>query len=524
MAIDTKTVQELAGTLSDFGIYGFAAASLVCLVVAKTTGMKVLFGFVFLVGAALSAAKIWFPPPESVRYVFGDFGLFTSNSAPRVLTTGHNFYTASLRKGDDEIGVEWVLFLQDPTSRLTRDHVEFALYQPFEKATIDNNLKEKVEKAMRGGHFKLPTAPFLDRSFKPSQLVELKVEGHGEFEDALCLKGTLFKDAICNSRLTRTTSTEELPNSSNRTMFGSLLDGLIPSALAQNAGQGTIDPAVLSQLLMSDDLNQLKEAAKAIQKGPERYAAVINDFLRKPIGENTYGGRLAIITALREKYLEQRTIYPDTATFAWLDDSSWRRIILDSFDRSDVLGEMSRRFLRAAKSPQVKNVLNGTVPDVIGKLPKLDTCLNLLVQDIYVNWSILSLNWLKEARKVTRESTKPLVGLLAEIEFPANGTLVQAYRLRANYIKADILLETARALDLQPGNALDLEGIETLKQIVAAADRLGIDKVQNAYYGNNSEIDKARTVLRVMAEAQKIDLEILRKADGVAKAYPSCKI
>jgi hypothetical protein len=523
MAIDTEAVQNLAGTLSDFGIYGFAAAALVCLVVAKAMVLKVLFGFVFLLGAALSVAKIWFPPPESVRYVFGDFGLFTSNSAPRVLTTGHNFYTASLRKGDDEIGVEWVLFLQDPMSRLTRDHVEFALYQPFEKKTIDNNLKEKVEKAMRGGHFKLPTKPFLDRSFKMSQLVELKVEGHNEFEDALCLKGALFKDAICNSRLTRTTSSE-LPASSSRTMFGSLLDRLIPSALAQNAGQGMIDPILLSRLLMSDDLSQLKEAAKAIQKGPERYAAVINDFLRKPIGENTYGGRSAIITALREKYLEQKTIYPDSATFAWLDDSSWRRIILDSFDRSDVLGEMSRRLLRTAKSPQVRGVLNGTVPEVIGKLPKLDTCLNLLEQDIYVNWSVLSLNWLKEAKKVTTDNTKHLLDLLTEIQFPANGSLAQAYRLRANYIKAVILLETAWALDLPSGNALDVEAIAALKQIVAAVDRLGVEKVQNAYHGNNTEIDKARTVLRVMAEAQKIDIEILRKAEGVAKSYPSCKI
>src|SRR5262245_44872645 len=95
--LDIKSIQQIAGTLTDFGIYGFAAVSVIAFITVKAMIAKVLFGGVFAVGAALSIFKMYVPPPippDSVKFVRGDFGLFEPKLLPKVLSLDKNFYVA----------------------------------------------------------------------------------------------------------------------------------------------------------------------------------------------------------------------------------------------------------------------------------------------------------------------------------------------------------------------------------------------------------------------------------------------
>ncbi len=522
--LDVTSIQQIAGTLADFGIYGFAAVSVVGFLAVKTRMAKAMFGAVFVVGAALSIVKMYLPPPvppEPVRFVRGDFGLFEPKALPKVLSLDKNFYVAS-REDGVYTGVDWVMLFDK--SVLEAGHIVMSLYAPFEKKVAANDLTFKIEQAVKGGRFKVPLAPFSDPQRKQDDWVKLKIVSDQQNENSLCLAGEPFKTPVCSERPQRSTSVNLPAPYWNPTMLGGLSIRLVAAAKAQTPGNAKLDPAALRRALSSNDIQQLQDASKAIEREPLAYKDVVTEVFSRPIGENSSADRLAIITGLRDKYRRERTVYPDSKTFSWIDDSTWRRMVLDSFDRADLLGEMSRRFLRTAKSPRAKEVLNATTQEAQAKLPHLSVCLDLLIQDIYVNWAMLSLASLNDAKSITEGKVRMLAGLLSEIGFPSGGDLAVAHRLRANYLKAVVLLESAASLDLPAGNALQSEGIQAMKEMHQAVTRLGAPQVEKVYYGNAAELAKAAAFLKSLAETSAVKLDILRKDQGEARPYPSCKL
>ena len=522
--LDGNSIQQIAGTLADFGIYGFAAVAVVGFFAVKTGMAKAMFGAVFVVGAVLSIVKMYLPPPvppEPVKFVRGDFGLFESRALPKVLSLDKNFYVAS-REDGVYTGIDWVMLFDK--SVLEAGHVAMSLYAPFEKKVVANDLTFKIEQAVKGGRFKVPLEPFSDPQRKQDDWVRLKIVSDQENENSLCLAGEPFKTPVCSERPQRNTSIDLPGQVPVHTMLGGLTLRFMASAMAQTIANTKPDASALRKALSSNDIQQLQDASKAIQQEPLAYKDVVTDVFARPIGSDSSSDRLAVITGLRERYRLERTVYPDSATFSWIDDSTWRRMVLDSFDRADLLGEMSRRFLRTAKSPRAKQVLDETIQEAQSKLPHLNVCLDLLVQDIYVNWAVLSLGSLKEAKSVTEDNARALANLLSEIQFPSDGSLSVAHRLRANYLKAVVLLEAAESLDSAAGKALRNEGIQAMKEMHQSVTRFGAQQVEKVYYGNTAELAKAAAFLKSLAETSAVKLDILAKAQGEARPYPSCKL
>jgi hypothetical protein len=520
--LDVKSIQQIAGTLTDFGIYGFAAVSVVAFLTVKAKIAKILFGGVFAVGAGLSIFKMYIPPPippDSVRFVRGDFGLFEPTSLPKVLSLDRNFYVAP-RDDGTYTAIDWVILYDKSVN-----DVALSLYVPYQKRTLStNDLNPKIEATTKGGRFRLPLAPFGDSTHKQSDWVKLQIVPDKQSEYTLCLKGEPFKAPVCAERPQQQGSVDIPILPGHPTKMGGLLQILVSSAMAQTGGNARLDPAALRKALSSNDPQQLRDVTKVIQKDPVAYKDILNETFAKPVGADPSSDRLAIVTGLLDKYRFDRTVYPDRDTFVWIDDLTWRRIILDSFDRSDVLGELSRRFLRTAKSPRAKEILNSIIIEARAKLPNLDVCLDLLTQDIYVNWAILSFGSLKDAKHVTKENAKQLASLLTEIEFPNGGSLVAAHRLRANYMRAVILLQSAAVLGSPLGDALQSEGVEVMKQMYQQVSRLGAKEVDKVYYGNSAEIAKAKAFLESLTDTPGGNLELLERAQGDPRAYPSCKI
>lgn len=528
-------IEQLAGTFQQFGFYGFAAAALVALVYFyKDPWLRGIFAALFVAGAVFSVVVTVYKKP-SLRMIAGTFGAFPPDAEISASSTDQNFYIAH-RFDSSSVKVFW-LYLVPDSPPIGGGGLSFSFYEKKRRAVLSNDLKPTFEVAQIGGDFDMPAAILKPVDGKPVPYfpwTPLQQEEQGTKK--ICFEGAGLAEKICGRPVKSTASLDRPARDGTSRegvrhgaldLPGWLFDMVLPSAAAQSW------PVQLAALpiedsLKSSDARRWGEAAKEIAKAPAQNAALINDTMAQPVQTNTYTARLAIVTALRDYYRERNLVYADSTTFTWLNDTSWRRIVLDSFDRSDPLGDISRRLLRVSKSTQAKAVLDGTVTQ-LKTLPGgqgIGACLDLLQQDIYVNWAMLSLPNLKSSSQVTPARINELASLLDPIGFADGAPLATAWRLRANYVMGSVILEAAEALPAADQAAYRSLGIAQLGKVKTAIDALGIQPLRSVYPINTAELDKTVAFFAYMAaNGNKTNLALLREAVGGAlNPYPSCKL
>lgn len=510
--INTDGIRILSGILQEYGFYAFAALAVFGFWATKEKGPRAFFGLLIAAGMILSAVVFWFPPRPQVMHVRGELGTFTAQGLPKVVSLDKGFYI-SLRETGDSTGVEWAVFFD--AGRLLGDQLKVGVFLPYVKRTVDGN-----EQALIGGPISFPLKPFRDRNFDRDQLIKLKLVPDANHKNGVCITGGPFTTPLCNERPDDRGSNER-PWLPKRSFAGKIFDQVIPSAHAQRADE--LSEQDVRLLLASNDLQQLRRASKEIGANPVKHKMAVNETLEKPIGTNTYAARLAIASGLLEAYRPKKFVYSNDAEFAWLSDAAFRRIILDSLDRSDVLGETTRRLLRSTKSDRVRRLLEQTLAEAASKVPSLETCLGTLKQDIYVNWAILSLGWLIEANQLTEAKARLLADLLSDLQFGPSDNLQSAYKLRANYMKANIVLLSAVRLGQPANGPLETEGIELLRSVRSSIEGLGKANVEKAYYGNLAELTKVMSFLDSLTDPRPLKIDILERREGTVRGYPNCE-
>jgi hypothetical protein len=524
-AMDAKTVEQIAAVLQDYGYFSFAAAALVALgVFRKDPMLRWVFAGVF-VAAAITSAVVYIFIREPQRIAYGSFDAFNKEAEPSVTSTDANFYVAH-RFDSDNVQVDW-LYLVPAAAPIVRD-IRFSFHVKKRKIVLATEpVAKKVEEiALIGGIFDLPSATFTSEKHKPLPYFAWKkklVEDEGGTK--ICFAGAKLPDKFCSRPIDADMSSASLPETRHGSLLQRLLGGLLASAFAQ-PNVVALTGKALEDALTSTDTRRWAEATREIEKAPEAQAALINAALERPVQANTYTSRLAVVTAMRSYYVGKGLIYPDATTLAWLSDTSWRRIVLDSFDRSDALGDASRRVLRIAKSPQAKTVLDSTTAQVrtVGDAA-FATCLDLLIQDIYGNWALLSLENMKNANSLSAARVKSLAGLLEPIAMAEGAALAEAYRLRANYLHGVLLLEASDSLGQAERQPIADAGIAELRKVKAVIDRLGLAALRPVYPVDPGELDKTNAFFSRMAETGTLSLEPLRSSSSPdQRPYPSCKL
>ena len=529
LSIDPDWVEQIAAILQKYGVFAFAIISLVCIAVFyRDRILRFVFAAFFAVAAG-AGAWIQIVPTGPLRIVAGNFGHFTVESEARVWSSDGRFFVAHRNHNPTSMRIDWVFFVAN--SSFGGDQpLSFSFQEKRRRVVLGNNLEKKEENAVLGGLFEIPTKYLGNEADKPvnGNLPFLPLSREIVDQDGtsiLCFSG--LKERICGKPIGGVVSAA--PPAPTPVREGSLPrwlhDTLFPPAAAQRPDDPTT-PAAVQAALMSSDPRRLAEVSKVIEKSPEAYAGVINTVLGRPLEASPYTARLAIVTALRNHYRAKALTYPDSASLAWLNDASWRRIVLDAFDRSDPLGESSRRLLRVLKTTQAKGVLDNTLDRVkAGVGASLDKCLDLLRQDVYVNWAMLSFANLKDAKQLTPERLLALGALLDEIAVTDDQGFADPFRLRVNYVKGALMLEAADALPAKDRAPFESLGLREMQRVKQGIDKIGLAALRPDYPVNPVELDKTNLFFARLSETKEVSLEPLREASTTAhNPYPSCKL
>lgn len=527
LGIDPNWVEQIAAILQKYGVFAFAIISLVCIAVFyKDRILRFLFAAFFAMAAG-AGAWIQIVPTGPLRIVAGNFGHFTVESEARVWSSDSRFFVAHRNHNPTSMRIDWVFFVAN--SSFGGDQpLWFSFQEKRRRVVLGNNLEKKEENAVLDGLFEIPTKHLGSDADKPvnGSLPFLPLTREIVDQDGmsvLCFSG--LRERICGKPIGGVVSAAPPAPVREGSLPGWLHDTLFPSAAAQRPDDPAT-PAAVQAALMSSDPRRLAEVSRVIEKSPETYAAVINTVLNRPLETSPYTARLAIVTALRNHYRAKALTYPDSTSVAWLNELSWRRIVLDSFDRSDSLGESSRRVLRVLKTTQAKAVLDNTLDRVKASVgANLDKCLDLLRQDVYVNWAMLSFANLKDSKQLTRERLSALGTLLDEIAVTDDSGFDEPFRLRANYVKGALMLEAADALPAQDRAPFAALGLREMRRVKQGIDKIGLAALRPEYPVNPVELDKTTLFFARLAETKDVNLEPLREASTTAQnPYPSCKL
>lgn len=533
--IDANWVEQIAATLQQYGFYGFAALSLAALVLFRTDDPKIRWVFVALfAGAAVISGFVFVakPPP---RIVGGSFGEFASGAEPRATSPDPNFY-AALRYNNETVELKWLYIVPPQEQPLGADGFRFNFGEKIPMPKRDNNFNVVTEIIQLTNSFELPAASLTTGDKPPFFKWTRSFDRDKNGVQTICFEGQGLKEKLCGKNFGTSASrgdpaVEPPARHGSLGPAGWLHAAFFPAAAAQGVPVLLSGPE-LREALLSSDTRRWGQASRSIEKSPAIDAGLINDVLTQPIEANTYTSRLAIVTALRNRYKDLNLVYPDAASFGWMTPASWRRVVLDSFDRGDPLGDMSRRLLRVAKSPQSKAALDDTLAQLKSR-GVLDptSCLELLRQDLYVNWAMLSLENLKKSNKLTPATLAPLVELLEPIGFANGGAERELYRLRANYIEGAVMLEAATSMPAASAaerKALAQAGTAELSKISSAIGKFGLTPVQKRYPVNQLELGKATGYLALPnltgGDPTAATVSMLRSDSEGQTPYPSCKL
>lgn len=521
-AFDVKPIGELAAILQQYGFYAFAAAALIALWIFRSDRvLSLTFLGMFVVAGAISVFLTVNKKPD-LALVAGSFGSFARDAEPTATSSDSRFYAAH-RFDSNSVDVHWVYFLPDASAISNTDNLKFSFYEKRRKQVLGNNLEPTFETASLGGSFVLPAATYMPTDGKRPPYFNWTRKVIDELgTQKVCFEGTGLAARICGTDSTITSSERPAPHG---VRYGGLLYWLFSSAAAQEA-ERHLAALPTADALKSSDSRNWNEAAKTIAKAPAENAGLINDTLAQPIENNTYTARLAIVSALRGHYQDRGLVWPDSTTMGWLTNASWRRIVLDSFDRADPLGDMSRRLLRVGKSTQSKTVLDATLAQVkaIPGAAEFHRCLDLLQQDIYINWATLSLDNLKAAGRLAKGDIDALASLVEPITLDVPATTTNAFRLRANYIRGALLIEGAAVVSAAERATYEAAGIAALTKVKAAIDALGLATLRPLYYVNPGELNKTVAFFSYMAETNKVSVTPLQGTAVLQNPYPSCKL
>jgi hypothetical protein len=535
-AIDPTWIESIATTVDRYGYVGFAVLSLAATAAFyKDPVLRIAFGLVFVVAALFSGFLFLFNK-EPLQILAGTFGEVPRDAEPSATSPNPHFYAAQ-RHSPNTVQLDWVYIVPSPGQIAGATGLKFSYQERVAKTEVSNDGKLLSQMIPVYNSFELPEAnfrptdrravPFFkwERSFDPDSGIKV-----------ICFSGDGLKVPLCGKPFGAVhigmgaLGNPPLERHGSLGPTGWLLRLMFPAAAAQPGGSvPPLSGAALEEALLSPESRRWSEAAKVIEGSPSANATLVNRILARPIDTNTYSARLAIVTALRDHYRSKNLVYPDSTALSWMADSSWRRVILDSFDRSDPLGDVSRRLLRVSKSTQAKAALDNTLAQIkpLGGAT-LARCLDLLTQDIYVNWAFLSLENLKVADLSPFDTANKLGALLEPIGLPPGAGINEGFRLRADYTRAVVMLEAAATFsnaDSPQRKELEERGKVTILKVKEAIDRLGLTALRAVYPVQPAELDKAVDFVASLNKNGKIDLGVLREArSGVLAPYPSCKL